>query len=215
MNIAIFGASGKIGSLLVNKALAEGDSVVAYVRNPDKLQKRHRNLKIITGQLDDESAMTTAISGADVVISALGPDMGGKAGDKSTPVADGHILIIKTMESLGKKRLVTLATPTVRAAEDKKSVLFSLLRKLAPTLMGHAVRDIIKMGDVIKASNLDWTVVRILNPNVKSSGRGYKLAVGSEKHKMSVSRENVANALYDAAMKNSYIHQMPIVFNKK
>lgn len=214
MNITIFGASGKIGSRLVKKALAEGDSVVVYVRNPDKLQIRHENLKIVTGQLNDEIAMTTAISGADVVISALGPNMGGKGGDTSTPVANGHVLIIKIMENLGKKRLVTLATPTVRAAEDKNSVFFSLLRKMAPGLMGHAVRDILKLGEVVTASNLDWTVIRILNPNVKSNGKGYKLAVGSEKYKMSVSRENVANSLYDVAKTNGYIHQMPIVFNK-
>ena len=96
----------------------------------------------------------------------------------------------------------------------KKSALFSLLRKMAPILMGHAVRDILKLGEVVTASNLDWTIIRILNPNMKSSGKGYKLAVGSEKHKMSVSRENVANSLYDVAKSNGYVHQMPIVFNK-
>jgi hypothetical protein len=214
MNITIFGAGGKIGSRLVKKALAEGDIVVAYVRNPDKLQIGHERLKIIKGQLNDEAAITTAISGADAVISALGPNMGGKANDTSTPIADGHILIINIMEKLGKKRLVTLATPTLPAKDDKKSAFFSFLRKMAPGIMGHAVRDLLKMGEAVTASSLDWTVIRILNPNAKSNGKGCQLAVGNEKYKMSVSRENVANSLYDMAGKGSYIHKMPIVFNK-
>jgi NAD(P)-dependent dehydrogenase (short-subunit alcohol dehydrogenase family) len=214
MNIAVFGASGKIGSLLVHKALANGDTVFAYVRNPDKLRLQHENLKIIKGQLNDEAAMTTAIEGADVVISTLGPDMKGKAGDTSTPVADGHALMIRIMEKFGKKRLITLATPTLPAEDDKKSAFFSFLRKMAPNLMGHAVRDLLKMGEAVTASDLDWTIIRIINPNLKSNGKGYALAVGSEKHKMSVSRENVANSFYDVAKAGSYIHKMPIVFNK-
>jgi len=60
------------------------------VRNLDKLQFQHENLKIIKGQLNDEAAMTAAIEDADIVISILGPDMKGKSGDTSTPVADGH-----------------------------------------------------------------------------------------------------------------------------
>lgn len=214
MNITIFGASGGIGSRLVKKALAEGDCIVAYVRNPEKLSIQHENLKVVAGQLSDAQAIQTAISDADVVISALGPDMKGKKEDMSTPVADGHTLIIKAMDSLGKKRLITLATPTVPAPEDKKSFLFSMMRKMAPRAMPHAVRDIIKLGEVVVASDLDWTIIRILNPNVNSNDNGYKLAVGSEKWKMSVSRENIANSLYDVAKSTKYIRQMPIVFNQ-
>jgi putative NADH-flavin reductase len=214
MKIAVFGASGGIGSLLVKRALAEGDTVYAYVRNPDKLQLRHDKLHIISGQLSDEAAMTTAIQDADVVISALGPDMKGKANDTATPVADGHELMVRIMRKLGKKRLVTLATPTLRAAEDKSSLLFWLMRKVAPMTMSHAVRDLLKIGDVVTASKLDWTIVRIINPNVKTNGQGYGLAVGQEKYGISVSRQNVANSLYDIAKANSYIHKMPIVFNR-
>lgn len=214
MNLTIFGASGRIGSLLTKKALEKGDTVYAYVRNPDKLLIRDVNLHIITGQLTDEEAMTTAITNADVVISTLGPDMKGKSTDATTPVADGHVLIVNIMKKLRKKRLITLATPTLPADDDKKSLFLFLLRKLVPVILGHAVRDVLKIGEVVKQSDLDWTIIRIINPNLKSDGNGYCLAVGSEKYKVFVSRQNVANAFYEIAIEGSFIRQMPIVFNR-
>ena len=51
---------------------------------------------------------------------------------------------------------------------------------------------------LIHGSSLDWTVVRIVNPNVKSN----------------VSRFNVAMCLLDAASRDDWIHKMPIVFNR-
>lgn len=214
MNLTIFGASGKIGSLLTKKALEMGDTVYAYVRNPDQLLIRNKNLHIITGQLTDEEAMTNAMTYADVVISTLGPDMKAKSSDTTTPVADGHVLIVSIMKKLGKKRLITLATATLPADDDTKSLFLFLLRKFVPCIYGHAVRDILKIGEVVKQSDLDWTIIRIISPNLKSSGQGYSLAVGNEKYKAFVSRQNVANAFYDIASEGSFIRQMPIVFNK-
>jgi len=46
MKIAIFGATGETGRQLVEQALAAGYQVVAYVRNPSKLNTKHENLTI-------------------------------------------------------------------------------------------------------------------------------------------------------------------------
>lgn len=214
MNLTIFGATGNIGSLLVQRALDQGDTVYAYVRNAKKLALKHENLIIIEGQLNDEEAMTKAIQEADVVLSTLGPNMKGKARDESTPIADGHKTIINIMEKLGKKRLITLATPTLKASTDEKSIFFSIMRVMAPLAMAHAARDILKIGEVVTSSNLDWTIVRIINPNLKHSGKGYQLAGLNENYKLSVSRANIAKAFYDLAQSGDYIQQMPIVFNR-
>jgi uncharacterized protein YbjT (DUF2867 family) len=37
MNVTVFGAPGAIGSLTVNELLANGHTVTAYARNPNKI----------------------------------------------------------------------------------------------------------------------------------------------------------------------------------
>jgi uncharacterized protein YbjT (DUF2867 family) len=53
MRLAVFGATGGTGKQLVEQALAAGNQVVAFVRNPSKLNIRHEHLTIIQGELTD------------------------------------------------------------------------------------------------------------------------------------------------------------------
>jgi len=214
MDIALFGATGAIGSLFLIIALDKGDTVYAYARNPEKIKIENDNLHIIKGDLTDEKAMETAINKADIVISTMGPSMKSKRSDMSTPIADGHSLIIKIMKRLNKSRLITLATPSIHADSDPKSALLKIIPFGAKLLYPWAYRDMVKLGIIIKSANIDWTVIRIMSPNAKSSGNGYDVAVGQDNSKMSVSRENVAKFFYDVASKNTFIREMPIVFNR-
>lgn len=214
MNIALFGATGAIGSLLLNKFLENGDIVYAYVRNPDKICIQHSNLHLIKGDLCDEIQITSAIANADIVISTLGPAMKGKRNDMATPIADGHGLIMTVMERLNKTRLITLATPSLKSDNEPRGFILKLIPAMGRILFPWAYRDMVKLGKLVRKSGLDWTVVRIINPNVKTSGKGYATSVGNQPYKMGVSRENIAAMFYDTAKNNTFILEMPIVYNK-
>lgn len=214
MNIAIFGASGAIGILLVKRFLENGDSVYAYIRNPDKINIQHPNLHLIQGELSDEPKITKAVASADIIISTLGPALSGKRNDKTTSIADGHKLILSAMEKHKKSRLITLATPSLKSDNDPKCFLLKIIPIMARILFPWAYRDMVKLGELINGSKLDWTVIRIINPNVKTSGKGYATSIGNESFKMGVSRENIADIFYDIAKANTFIQEMPIVFNK-
>lgn len=79
--------------------------------------------------------------------------------------------------------------------------------------MPNGYAEMKKIGELIKQSNLDWTVVRIINPNIKYNGQSYGYSFGDQPAKMSVSRENVAKLMYDAARQPQLIGKMPIVYN--
>jgi putative NADH-flavin reductase len=214
MNIALFGATGAIGSIFMNIALENGDTVNAYARSPSKIKLKHNNLHIINGELTNESALEAVISKSDIVVCLVGPALKGKRSDMRTPIADGHKAIINTMRKLNKSRLITLATPSIRAAGDENSLLLKIISFGAKLFLPWAYRDMVKLGSVIYNSGIDWTVIRIMSPNSKSSGAVYDVAVGNQKAKMSVSRENIAKFFYEVASRNIYIKQMPIVFNR-
>ncbi|WP_260287757.1 NAD(P)H-binding protein [Peribacillus aracenensis] len=214
MKITIFGANGAIGKMVVQEALTNGDHVVAYVRRNNALTITHENLEIIVGNLDNETKIEEAIVNSDTVISTLGPSLDKSRKVKELPITSAHKSIITVMKRLNKKRFITLATPTLKAKEDTSQLITILPSIMAKVLFPTGYQEMKQIEPIIKTSNLDWTVVRIINPNVKYTGQTYDISFGNTKGKMNVSRENVAKCLYDAVRNNAYIHKMPIVFNK-
>jgi len=72
MNLVVLGATGRIGRLVVEQALAAGHTVTALVRSPEKLAVRDPNLHVVTGQATDPTALARVLDRADALISTLG-----------------------------------------------------------------------------------------------------------------------------------------------
>lgn len=101
MKITVFGATGGTGKQLVEQALAAGYEVVAYARNPSKLNISHEHLTVVQGELSDQALIENAIKGSDAVLSTLGP----RGGSKNKPITQGMQNIIATMKKQGVRRL--------------------------------------------------------------------------------------------------------------
>lgn len=213
MKITIFGANGQIGQLLVKQALDVGYEVTAYTRRANSLQLQHEKLQIVVGDITDREKIKEAITGRDAVLSALGPKMSMKREVKELPIADGHKAIISVMENFGPKRLITLATTAIPAKEDIKQIATVLPAFMPKIFMPSAYAEMKEIDKLLKVTQLDWTVVRIVNPNAKTDGEEYAISFGDTKSKMNVSRYNVAKCMLDAVTKDEWILKMPIVFN--
>jgi len=73
MRIAVLGATGRTGRLLVGQALARGHQVTALARDPARLADLAADgLRPVRADVTEPSTVLTAIEGADVVVSALG-----------------------------------------------------------------------------------------------------------------------------------------------
>ena len=214
MNITVFGANGQIGQQFLQIALQNGDKVKAIVRREGALNMTHPNLEIIIANYYDEAQMTAVIEGQDAVVSTLGPNLNGGRKVTTLPIRDAHEVTLRAMEKSGVKRLITLGTPAIQSLQDKKQVA-TILPAIMPKLLfppGYAEMKGIEA--LVKASKVDWTVIRIINPNVKTDGNGYTTSLGDTKAKFNVSRKNAATCMYDAIRKTEWIGKMPIVFNK-
>ena len=62
LRVAVFGATGKIGRLVVEQLLAAGHRVTAYVRTPGKLTTAHPDLTVIQGELNDRAGVARAVA---------------------------------------------------------------------------------------------------------------------------------------------------------
>ena len=88
--IALFGATGTLGSRILDEALRRGHSVTAVVRDPAKIDRDDAGLTVVTGDVLDPESVAAHAGGQSAVVSAVG------GGD-----GPGHIATIKpSAESL-------------------------------------------------------------------------------------------------------------------
>jgi len=157
MKITLFGATGPTGIVLTQKALAAGHSVTVYARNPAKLAVQHPRLTVIRGTLDESDTVARAISGSDAVISVLGP--AGRV--KGRPITAGMRAIVAAMQAQGVRRLIVTATPSARDPRDRFVFSFACAVRLVRLLLPEVYADIVGWAEVVRASGLDWTLVRL------------------------------------------------------
>lgn len=74
MKIALFGASGMIGTRLLAEALGRGHEVTAIVRNPERIEKAHDNLTVKAGDASDAAQVALLADGHDIIIASIAPD---------------------------------------------------------------------------------------------------------------------------------------------
>lgn len=103
MKIALLGATGFVGSALLNEAIDRGHTVTAIVRHPEKFEKRER-LVAKAGDVYDTAILATLIQGNEAVISAFNP--GWKDPNLYEDQVRGTASIINAVKQAGIKRVL-------------------------------------------------------------------------------------------------------------
>jgi hypothetical protein len=66
--IVVYGASGKIGGVIVDEALGRGHTVIGVARDTSKLKKDNKNFKAVEGDVTELDSFKKVTQGADAVI---------------------------------------------------------------------------------------------------------------------------------------------------
>lgn len=210
MRVVVFGATGGTGKLLIQQAIANSYQVVAYARYPSKIDFKSEQLTIVKGELSDEKSIENAINGADAVISLLGP----RGDSKHKPLTNGMKNIVKAMKTKSVRRLVASSTLSVRDPEDKPNFTVSLMVGIVKTTMHAAYDDIIEAAEVIRGSDLDWTIVRVATLNNKPKAGTVKVGyVGSGQVGLDISRADFADFMLKQVEDKRHIRQAPSISN--
>jgi putative NADH-flavin reductase len=208
MKITLLGASGKIGSHLLDLALKDGHDVVAYVRDSSKIKVSHPHLTTVEGELNNIPRLKSVIEKSDVVVSTLGPPL--KRTYHMLPVYDGHKAVMSLMKWSGVKRFITIGTPSIRFSEDKASLTTTIPGLIAKFVYPKPHKEVISIGEVVKQSELDWTVVRFITP-VDKETKPAKVTFGDSRISFTISRKRIAEFLFQEITTPQYVHSMPII----
>lgn len=150
MNITIFGATGRVGSEFLSRALADGHHVTALVRTPSNLSD-HENLKIHVGDIRDSTSVNKAVQGAEVVFSAIGTD-------KTTTLTDAMPLIIDAMNNEKVKRIITIGTAGILQSRTQPEI-YRFQSNESKRRLTFAAEEHAKVFELLVSTNLEWTIV--------------------------------------------------------
>lgn len=209
MNIMIFGANGGIGKWAVKHALQNGHNVTAYVRDSSKTSNQDKNLTVIQGEVTDAKKITEAMAGQDAVIWCVGIPM--KKNYARMESLAGHKTLIKAMKSNRVKRLVDWGTPSIHFEKDKKSFVTVAQGIMAGLIFTQAKKEMVAIGEMIKKSDLEWTIVRFMAPKDTLYTGKVKVGFGDIKMKFAISREDIGAFMVKTLDSDEFIHSMPII----
>jgi putative NADH-flavin reductase len=178
MHIVVFGGTGRIGSAVVRRALAEGHQVTSVARRSPKTPVEHENLTQVAGDATAPPVSEAAVAGADAVVFAVG-----EPGTSSTVVRSTSIsAILKGMRANGVKRLLTVS-PAAVAISPKAPLLRKMwLRYFVHKQQRNPYNDVERVEDELTgfADDIDWTIVRSAKLHDSPSTTAYRVIPDGE-----------------------------------
>lgn len=157
MKVVLFGANGDTGKEIMKALLARGHTVVAAVRRPETIEAKD-GITIAKIDLNDTRSVTSAISGGDVVISALGSGALTQARQKTDLYSTATRTLRNAMREVGVKRIIVLSSGGVEEEAEAPWFYNNIIRRY---IMNTYI-DMAKMETILEESDdLEWTSVRI------------------------------------------------------
>jgi uncharacterized protein YbjT (DUF2867 family) len=146
MKILVIGATGSIGSLVVEEALRQVHSVRALVRSADKARRLPANAEAMVGDLTRPDTLAAAVKDVDGIVFTHGSDGGGKVGSETVDYGG----VRNVLTALGSQRpriaLMTAIGVTNRTGSYNRSTESHDWKRRAERL--------------VRASGCPYTIVR-------------------------------------------------------
>ncbi|MGG1617246.1 NAD(P)-dependent oxidoreductase [Paenibacillus sp. NRS-1781] len=156
MNLLLLGATGRVGRFILEYALADGHTVTALVRAPDKLEdyilRYGTLLQIVQGDATIAEDVAQALEGGGTaVISALNTD-------GTTTLSVNIRLLIRLMQEQSIPRLITVGTAGILQSRTE-SGLYRYESSETRRRSTRAAEEHRRVYERLRDSALDWTIV--------------------------------------------------------
>ncbi len=207
MKVVVFGASGRVGSRVVELLLAQGHEVLAVVHSHDIFQGTP-HLHVRQFDIHDEVKVAEVIDGSQAVLSCLS-SWKSKSGDV---LSSAMRAIVPAMKKHGVQRLVSLTGTGALTPDDNPTLSQRAGHDMMATVAPKVLADGETHMEILKASKLDWTVLR--SPNMNSHGaKGYHLSAELPNNPFTtVHRQAVAQAMVDQLEDTKWARKTPTIW---
>lgn len=208
--VLVIGASRGIGLSTVKLALEAGHQVRALARSAGRIEIDHPTLTKVAADALDAAALKDALQDVDAVIQVLGVKVG--PGMMLKPVSlfsDATRMLISAMRESGVKRLIAVTGFGAGDSRGRGGLLYNAAFKL---FLKRAYDDKDAQERLIRASNLDWVIVRPVILFDGSRTARYHVLVEPRTWRIGfISRADVADFLVKQIDDDTYLGKTPVI----
>ncbi len=209
MNLAVFGATGKVGRVLTARALEAGHTITALLRDPAKLEITHARLKIIQGDATVAADVSAVVQGQDAVLNALGPS---KTSPKNI-LEINTMHLIAAMHKYGLKRLVAVGGAGMRTPQDSQDFGTQLIGFLISKLIADAVADKRRQYDLLRQNSLEFVILRAPVITGGPPKGAYRIGYPPMGFGAQITTADLSDAMLEMLVKDTYLGQAPAIRN--
>lgn len=196
MHILVIGASRGIGRAVTEAALAAGHTVRAMARSVDRIPLQD-GVEPFAGDATASEDLSRALEGVDAVVMALGiKESVSMLWRKVTLFSDATAALVPLMQHGGPRRLIAV---TGIGAGDSRNALSGPERIGHKVIFSEPYKDKTRQEEIIRASGLDWTLVR---PTILTNNRAtgnYRVLIEPDCWRMGlIGRGDVADYIVTA-----------------
>lgn len=215
LDIVVFGATGEVGTHIVQEALDRGHRVTAVSRRPESVEKEHENLGVVKGDLLDADSVSSIVAGKDVVVVSVRGVIGKSGAPESALQFLAAERLVDALYPMGESGPYLIHVGGSGSLEVEPGKLFAAT---LPTIALPKGLEIEILGQILaleffgKVDDVRWTYAT--PPKNFTNGKrtgvfrlGGKQAIEDNRGRTRLSRADFAVALIDEAEKQQHVRQ--------
>ena len=215
LSILVYGATGKIGTHVVEEALQRGHLVTAVSRDPSRIEKQHDNLSVVAGDLLDLQSIELLVEDKDVIIVSVRGMIGKDKKPENTLQYIAIRNIVGQLRAIGGGAARLIHVGGSGSLEVEPGVLYAdkIPRVFLPKSLELEIQGQILVLEFLRTvEDVDWSYATPAK-NFTNKERTGKFRIGGDalmeddRGKSRISRADFAVALIDEAEKAEHIHQ--------
>jgi uncharacterized protein YbjT (DUF2867 family) len=205
--VAILGGTGKSGRYLVCQLVNLGIPIRLLLRNPSGLQDLNPMIEWVQGDARDPESLLKVINGCQAVISTLGQPKG-----EPSIFSDATRNVIRAMDFFQIKRYIVTTGLSVDTPQDKKSSFSVSATKWMKANYPETTADKQLEWEMLGASNLVWTLVRLPLIELTDQEFGVKVSL-VDCPGQKIGAASLAGFLVRQLEDKTYLLQSPFIAN--
>jgi len=215
LKILVYGATGKVGTHVVNEALERGHVVTAVSRDPSRIERQHDNLSAVAGDLLDSISITNLVIDQDVIIVSVRGIVGEPKVPENAIQFVGAQKVISVLQDVGNDAPRLIHVGGAGTLEVEPGVLYAdkIPKLFLPKSLEAEIQGQVLVLEFFRTvSDVNWSYATPAR-NFTNGERTGTFRIGGDamledsRGKSKISRRDFAVALIDEAENANHVRQ--------
>lgn len=206
MRLFVLGASGGVGTSLLEQAASCGHRITAQTRTAGKINETEA-VRVAVGAPTDRAFLQEHIAGHDAVVLSIGVDSIGK----TSLFSHATEALIPAMRETGVKRLVAITGIGAGDTRGHGGWFYNFV--IFPLFTRNRYADKDRQEAMIERSDLDWTIVRPAPFATRAASTPLQVhtEIPPGLQLGSITRREVAAFILDCLENDAFMRQKPFI----